>query len=152
MEGRQTVLVCCQSVFWEQPVEMIRAVQSDRGAQRHVRGYWWEIERESVVPWPSRAVPEPAALPLVALPPYPPPGKHRSLMDGWCRSPPNPAEQRETHVNERLHNRWTSSDLNITQQTNSSFPKLSPRDPKRCMLSFDPNNQSVMIISWLSAA
>lgn len=43
-------------------------------------------------PWPCRAALEPAALPLCALPPYPPPGRHRSLMDGWCRSRPNPAD------------------------------------------------------------
>ena len=43
-------------------------------------------------PWPCQAVPEPVALPLCALPPYPPQGTHRSLMDGWCRSRPNPVE------------------------------------------------------------
>lgn len=47
-------------------------------------------------PWPCRAVPEPVAQPLCALPPYPPPGTHRSLMDGWCRSRPNPEETDET--------------------------------------------------------
>lgn len=50
-------------------------------------------------PWPCRAVPEPVVLPLCALPPYPPPGTHRSLMDGWYRSRPNPVDK---HTEEPL--------------------------------------------------
>lgn len=69
-------------------------------------------------PWPCQAAPEPVVLPLCALPPYPPPGTHRSLMDGWYRSRPNPVGK-HTEKPSVLNGRRVSAA--------PSFPLTNPR-------------------------
>lgn len=49
--------------------------------------------RHNTLPLLFPTVPGPVALPLSALLPCLLPEIHRSRMDGWCRSPPSPAQR-----------------------------------------------------------